>query len=143
MQCLRWHRLLAQSSALSLRIFRPQIERHDFTISRHENPANPDPCAFPGSGRRRRAAVRNRRTRFARPLDADGSGSRQCSGQTRLSTCRRQAVVGGDRAHDPARLVVEIDGAILQTQTDDPVSLLIVDFRAPDACAPMRFDKQR
>ena len=27
---------------------------------------------------------------------------------------------------------------ILQTQTDGPVSMIIVNFTAPDACAPMR-----
>ncbi len=96
-------------AGVSIHARRPQITLHDLAISDPQNlPRTPDPRAVPGSGRRRRAAVRGRFARPARTADAARSRARRDPHQARLSGAGRQAARRSHRADDLARLVAEI-----------------------------------
>jgi redox-regulated HSP33 family molecular chaperone len=97
----------------------------------HQNLAEARSARRRGSGRRRRAAVRGRRARSARP--------RWCGSAPRSTTILTKhdypAPVG--KLLGEAIVLTTLLGSslkfegrfILQTQTDGPVSLLVVDFR--------------
>ena len=100
-----------------------------------------------GRGRRRhRAAVRGRIAEHAGPPGAARAGDRSAPQAPRLSRAGGEAGGGSGRARRPARIDAEDEGPVpgLQTKSDGPVTMLLVDFDAPSHLRALaRFDRTR
>ena len=134
------------SSPFRFARFRPQIKRHDLTIPRHQN-LGKTPVRAPSAVPVDDAVL---------PFEVDALDLR--GRLTRLGPALDDILAKHDYPAPVGKLLGEaivlttllgsslkFDGRfILQTQTDGPVSFLIVDFQAPDRLrAYARFDARR